>query len=796
MGMDGFVWWTGVVEDRNDPAKLGRVRVRCLGFHTEDKVDIPTEALPWAHVMQTIHDPSMQGMGTTPPFLVEGTWCIGFFRDAVEKQQPIIIGTLPGYPQLPDDIKSDIIDANTGPDVSPDALQEYRKNNELVGFADPNFKYPQYPNEKSGHTLGESDVNRLARGDGDYIHKVIEEKQTIAENFSEVETAFSSNFEMPVENSVNFSRYPFNHVFESESGHIREYDDTYNEERIQEYHRSGTYYEIDAGGNKVVHVIGDSYEFIAGSNYVNVKGDVNLTIDGNAETLVKEDYNIRCKNLNIEVEEDFNTVVLGDTTQRYEGILKTTVLKAASVRYDDTFDGVFKGNVTQTYGAKVDTSITGAVTERYGETLDRSIVGIHTDIHGAEYNINSTTGGININSNNTISLFSATQTFRASSGITLDAADVNLNSGGSSDLAARKGDTADQGDDPAGISGSDGSNVIETGSATVKIGSADPGISEPSVAASTLSVTVIEDVPVEERVKRQGSDNTEKGGTGGYNPNIDGDYPVVAVPPKRTGEEVVKIIEDNGVDVIEQLSVSEQRQALKDTTDTIEKFYPELADTPEGEEVVNTEDPKSYEYKEELPPTDSDGLFVSTNQNQNQYRHYLGISTAGKTFGDVFDESEITDEIRERNPNKYFPDDYRIVQLRGLPRLKIKNNADVNLEGVKSEILAVAEKTAIDWGKQITINSGLRTPAENRRCGGASSSKHLLGEALDCRMVGTKASERVEFVRLAIKHGAQAFGFYNRFIHIDLGPKRNWGTIPSYYRSTLKAGKISPYLKG
>ena len=221
-----------------------------------------------------------------------------------------------------------------------------------------------------------------------------------------------------------------------------------------------------------------------------------------------------------------------------------------------------------------------------------------------------------------------------------------------------------------------------------------------------------------------------------------------------------------------------------------------MADTPEGEEVINTEDPKSYEYKEELPPTDSDGIFVSTNQNQNQYRQYLGISTAGKTFGDVFDESEITDEVRERNPNKYFPDDYRIVQLRGLPRLKIKNNADVNLEGVKPEILAIAEKTAIDWGKQITINSGLRTPEENRRCGGASSSKHLLGQALDCRMVGTKASERVEFVRLAIKHGAQAFGFYNRFIHIDLGPKRHWGTIPSYYKSTLKAGKISPYLKG
>ena len=38
MGMDGFVWFTGVVEDRDDPDQLGRVRVRILGYHTEDKI--------------------------------------------------------------------------------------------------------------------------------------------------------------------------------------------------------------------------------------------------------------------------------------------------------------------------------------------------------------------------------------------------------------------------------------------------------------------------------------------------------------------------------------------------------------------------------------------------------------------------------------------------------------------------------------------------------------------------------------------------------------------------------------
>ena len=101
MGLDGFVWFTGVVEDRNDPELLGRVRVRCVGFHTDNIVELPTSELPWAHVMHPVTDPSMHGMGNTPSFLVEGSWVVGFFRDAEEKQQPIILGSLPGTPNAP-----------------------------------------------------------------------------------------------------------------------------------------------------------------------------------------------------------------------------------------------------------------------------------------------------------------------------------------------------------------------------------------------------------------------------------------------------------------------------------------------------------------------------------------------------------------------------------------------------------------------------------------------------------------------------------------------------------------------
>ena len=42
-GRQGFIWFTGIVEDVNDPAQLGQVRVRIIGLHSEDKALAPTE---------------------------------------------------------------------------------------------------------------------------------------------------------------------------------------------------------------------------------------------------------------------------------------------------------------------------------------------------------------------------------------------------------------------------------------------------------------------------------------------------------------------------------------------------------------------------------------------------------------------------------------------------------------------------------------------------------------------------------------------------------------------------------
>ena len=99
MGLDGFVWFTGVVEDRNDPFKIGRVRVRCLGYDTPDKEKIPTEDLPWAEVVQPIHSAAMSGIGTTPTGPLPGTHVFGFFRDGHDAQEPVVLGTVGGIPE-------------------------------------------------------------------------------------------------------------------------------------------------------------------------------------------------------------------------------------------------------------------------------------------------------------------------------------------------------------------------------------------------------------------------------------------------------------------------------------------------------------------------------------------------------------------------------------------------------------------------------------------------------------------------------------------------------------------------
>lgn len=77
-------------------------------------------------------------------------------------------------------------------------------------------------------------------------------------------------------------------------------------------------------------------------------------------------------------------------------------------------------------------------------------------------------------------------------------------------------------------------------------------------------------------------------------------------------------------------------------------------------------------------------------------------------------------------------------------------------------------------GRPLIVVSAYRSPAHNRAVGGATHSKHMLGEAFDIRMDN---HDPIMFEEAARAVGFQGFGFYPKsgFMHIDMGPPREWG---------------------
>lgn len=88
-------FYVGVVEDRNDHLNLGRCKVRVAGLHTHDKTLLPTEDLPWAHVLQPVSGGNC--LNTVAPR--EGTVVGVQFMDYPDCQIPIVVGILNSIPQ-------------------------------------------------------------------------------------------------------------------------------------------------------------------------------------------------------------------------------------------------------------------------------------------------------------------------------------------------------------------------------------------------------------------------------------------------------------------------------------------------------------------------------------------------------------------------------------------------------------------------------------------------------------------------------------------------------------------------
>ena len=100
---------------------------------------------------------------------------------------------------------------------------------------------------------------------------------------------------------------------------------------------------------------------------------------------------------------------------------------------------------------------------------------------------------------------------------------------------------------------------------------------------------------------------------------------------------------------------------------------------------------------------------------------------------------------------------------------------DMNVKVYLVRLQKAAQKAGLISGP-IYINSGWRSVQYNAKVGGAKSSQHLNGLAVDIVWDGfvAKSDKTNQFVALARKEGFRGIGLYNSFVHLDIGPAREW----------------------
>ena len=380
----------GIVEDRHDPLKIGRVRVRIHGIHTDNKLKIATPDLPWAQVILPTTSAGLSGMGMQHG-LVEGSTVFGYFRDGESCQDPVVLGVSTGVPQsgyrvdalgnqqtrsvdkgFNDPRRLTLADYDGTPDVA-NPEQDSRRPHGLTSAIDSQPKSPKEITinyDATGSTITEveatedmlpwyplyteeSDVSSIARGDSVLDKKIEIEGHTFPDSVAE-----------PV--------YPYNKVYQSESGHVIEVDDTVGKERLSTYHRSGTFQEVHPDGSVVQRIVNDNYQIVSKDDKIYIAGNADLTVEKGNVTI-----NVNTGNVDMKV-------LKGNVTSEItEGNLKADILKG-------TTDVLSEGKITITGNNTTeiisDTTVTGTLTVSGATTLQSTL-----DVTGKQTNSSSIT---------------------------------------------------------------------------------------------------------------------------------------------------------------------------------------------------------------------------------------------------------------------------------------------------------------------------------------------------------------------------------------------------------------------
>jgi len=148
----------------------------------------------------------------------------------------------------------------------------------------------RYPDQ---NYLGEPTTPRTARGGSGVagsigLHTgggILQEKEkwrrAFSSNIRRAKASDVSTWEEPPSDYA--TRYPYNHVHQTESGHLFEIDDTPGAERLHRYHRMGTFEEIGSLGQRITKIANQDFKFCMSNYYEQVHGDYLLNVSNDLD---------------------------------------------------------------------------------------------------------------------------------------------------------------------------------------------------------------------------------------------------------------------------------------------------------------------------------------------------------------------------------------------------------------------------------------------------------------------------------------------------------------------------------
>lgn len=213
--------------------------------------------------------------------------------------------------------------------------------NDAKGFKDPNGMYP------TKTLINEPDTHRLARSENIYESIVFAKEAARAKHVRKFNWANLKEEWAQPEIPYN-AKYPFNQTRVTESGHVEEWDDTKNSERIHRYHKAGTYEEIDRNGTRLTRIVGDDYEILERNGNMVVRGNVTINVMGNANIRYENDLNVEVLgNMMTRVTGNYEVHTKGEVKLHAEGKMTAQTFDSIKIHADGNINMGAVGNITE-----------------------------------------------------------------------------------------------------------------------------------------------------------------------------------------------------------------------------------------------------------------------------------------------------------------------------------------------------------------------------------------------------------------------------------------------------------------